>query len=120
MSKRNVQYFLIPYIQAGEEILRTTKNENGLDWDNKTRYYELLEYDKGLIALKKHTSFSMKTRDHLKCIPFTSDNMDSTISYLVKNPLCEVGTEEEAVYLWCVFNANGKPIEMDIPSTNSN
>ena len=64
----------VPFILSGEEMLRDKKGVhnsyespdsiNHLDWDNLERYPQVMEYYKGLIALRKaHPAFHMGSAD---------------------------------------------------------
>ncbi|RII36029.1 type I pullulanase [Clostridium chromiireducens] len=72
----------IPFFQAGEEFLRTKKNEDGsfnhdsynapdsvnsLNWDSVHEYEEIVNYYKGLIKLrKKYRAFRMNSSEEIK------------------------------------------------------
>ena len=64
----------VPFLLSGEEMLRDKKGVhnsyespdsiNHLDWDNLERYPQVMEYYKGLIALRKaHPAFHMGSAD---------------------------------------------------------
>ena len=64
----------VPFMLSGEEMLRDKKGVhnsyespdsiNHLDWDNLERYPQVMEYYKGLIALRKaHPAFHMGSAD---------------------------------------------------------
>ena len=66
----------IPFFQAGEEFARSKGGNdnsynapdsvNRIDWDNKTEYFGLFEYYKGLIELRKsHPAFRFRTADEI-------------------------------------------------------
>jgi pullulanase len=66
----------IPFFQAGEEFARTKYGDhnsyqspdsiNQLEWEKKTQYNDLVEYYKGLIALRKaEPSFRLRTADDI-------------------------------------------------------
>lgn len=72
----------IPFFQAGEEFLRTKKNDDGsfnhdsynapdrvnsLDWSRTYEYKEVVSYYKGLIKLrKKYKAFRMNSSEEIK------------------------------------------------------
>lgn len=72
----------IPFFQAGEEFLRTKKNDDGsfnhnsynagdkinsLEWDRISKYKEVVEYYKGLIKLRrKYRAFRMGSAEEIK------------------------------------------------------
>lgn len=66
----------IPFIQAGDEILRTKYGDgnsykspdvlNQIKWENKYKFKPVYDYYKGLIALRKnHTAFRMTTKEDI-------------------------------------------------------
>ncbi|MBC2457481.1 type I pullulanase [Clostridium beijerinckii] len=72
----------IPFFQAGEEFLRTKKNDDGsfshdsynapdsvnnLEWDRVFEYKEIVNYYKGLIKLrKKYKAFRMNSSEEIR------------------------------------------------------
>ncbi|MES2277780.1 MAG: type I pullulanase [Bacteroidota bacterium] len=87
----------IAFLHAGEEMLRTKKlvansynspdSINELNWSRKTKYKEVFEFYRGVIALRKnHPAFRMPSADmirqHLEFIE-TGDPM--VIAYQLKN-----------------------------------
>ncbi|MGO5137422.1 type I pullulanase [Clostridium butyricum] len=72
----------IPFFQAGEEFLRSKKNEdgsfnhdsynapdkvNGLDWSRAYDYRDIVEYYRGLIKLrKKYRAFRMNSSEEIR------------------------------------------------------
>ena len=80
----------IPFIYAGEELYRDKKgihntyqspdSINQIDWDNKTRYNDIYNYYKGLVALRnQHPAFRMPTQEmvqkHLKFLDVPDKNV---------------------------------------------
>ncbi|MBO8129902.1 MAG: type I pullulanase [Candidatus Marinimicrobia bacterium] len=75
----------IPFIHAGDEFLRTKFGEhnsynlpdeiNKIRWSNKEKYYDVFNYVKGLIKIRKeHPAFRMKTKeDILQNLEFFED-----------------------------------------------
>ena len=67
----------VPVLNAGSDFARTKYGEhnsykspdsiNQLEWERKTTYYNIFEYFKGLITLRKsHPAFRMRTSDEIK------------------------------------------------------
>ena len=71
----------IPFIQAGQEMLRSKPLNSGFDdnsyrspdavnslkWDRKTEYRPVFDYYRGLIAIRKnHEEFRMRTGDEIR------------------------------------------------------
>ena len=67
----------VPFLLSGEEMLRDKKcvhnsfespdSINHLDWDNLERYPQVMEYYKGLIAMRKaHPAFHMGSADMVR------------------------------------------------------
>jgi pullulanase len=86
----------IPFIQGGEEILRTKWGNhnsynagdqvNQLKWERKTRYYDTFKYYQGLIKLRReHSAFRMKNaeeiRNHLHFLPVP----ENTVGFIIKD-----------------------------------
>lgn len=86
----------IPFIHAGDEILRTKYGDdnsyksgdeiNRIRWEWKRDYKAVFEYYKGLIHLRNlHPAFRMRTaeeiRKHLKILPSPGD----TVAYILKD-----------------------------------
>ncbi len=113
----------IPFIQAGQEFLRSKPFPGGmafdhnsykspdainsLKWDRKSEYKSVFEYYKGLIALRKaHTAFRM----------YTNEQVAENLCYLDNLPLNVVGFllrndnifEETIVFI----NPNDYPVKL--------
>ncbi|MBO9204273.1 MULTISPECIES: type I pullulanase [Niastella] len=86
----------VPFLLAGDEMLRTKQGVansfnapdsiNELNWDRKTRYKEVFEYYRGLIALRKqHPAFRMPSAEMIrKHLTFINSSQDSLlVSYLL-------------------------------------
>ena len=86
----------IPFIHAGDEILRTKFGDdnsykssdeiNRIRWNWKKDYKEVFDYYRGLIELRKaHPAFRMRTAEqvqkHFKIIP----SPDDTVAYILIN-----------------------------------
>ena len=113
----------IPFIQAGEEFLRTKySNDNSynapddinqLKWDRKSKYKEVFNYYKELINIRKrHPAFRMKTRDDIQNnLTFLNINENNLIAYIIK---CD-DIEENWKEILIVLNGNNKVKFIDIP-----
>jgi len=86
----------IPFFQAGEELARSKKgndnsynapdNVNMIDWDNKTKYNDLFEYYKGLIALRKaYGAFRLGSSDEIRDKIEFLDTEFLVVAYTVKD-----------------------------------
>ena len=86
----------IPFIQAGEEFLRTKYGNhnsynagdeiNQLKWERKAEYHDIFEYYQGLIKLRrKHPAFRMRNahqvRKHLQFLK----GPENTVAFMLKN-----------------------------------
>ena len=80
----------IPFIFCGEELFRTKQGVgnsykspdaiNAIPWTNKTKYHDLFQYYKELIAIRRaHPAFYLgtaeKVRKHLDFLPVEGDNL---------------------------------------------
>jgi len=109
----------IPFMLSGEEILRTKQGVhnsynspdsiNQIDWNNKTRYKDVYEYYKGLIALRKlHAGFRIGSaeliRQYLHFLPV--GDLQNVIAYRID--AASVGDVSQEITV--IFNGNDKPI----------
>ncbi|MBQ8367036.1 MAG: type I pullulanase [Alistipes sp.] len=114
----------IPFIFCGEEMYRTKLGEkntynlpdkyNAIDWSLKSTYNDLVEYVKGLIALRKaHPAFSLGTaeavRNHLTFI----ENDNAAAVGFVLHDLEGIDTAESIVVL---MNGERESVVFDIPA----
>lgn len=86
----------IPFIQGGEEFLRTKHGNNNsynagdeinhLDWSRKFTYKDVFDYYKGLIALRKaHPAFRMTEENDIRTNLIFLDSPKGTVAFLLKN-----------------------------------
>jgi pullulanase len=86
----------IPFIQGGEEFLRTKYGNhnsynagdhiNQLKWERKTKYFDTFLYYKGLIELrKKHPAFRMKDPEMIKKHLDFIKSEDAAIGFVLKD-----------------------------------
>ena len=114
-----------PFMFAGEEIFRDKKGVhnsykspdsiNAIDWNNKSRYRDLFDYYRQLIALRKaHPAFRMTSQadiaKHLKFDRIDSKKTPNLISYSLNGHANGDPWEEIKV----VFNGADKPKTVDI------
>ena len=93
----------VPFMFNGEEVFRNKKGVhnsfdspdsiNAIDWSLKSKYKDLFDYYKGLIALRKaHPAFRIGRadviREKLKFLPTTRDNV---IAYVLNNHASFIG-----------------------------
>ena len=113
----------VPFMLSGEELLRSKKGVhnsyespdsiNQLDWANKTRYPQVFEYYKNLIALRRHhPAFRLGSADlvrkHLEFLP-TPD--DGVVAFRLKN----YAGRDDWRNIIVVLNANKKTEEVAVP-----
>ena len=113
----------IPFIFCGEEMYRTKLGEkntynmpdkyNAIDWSLKHTYSDLVEYVKGLIALRKaHPAFSLGTaeavRNHLTFI----ENDNGAAVGFVLHDLEGIDSAKTIVVL---MNGSRESVTFDIP-----
>ena len=114
----------IPFIFCGEEMYRTKLGEkntynmpdkyNAIDWSLKHTYSDLVEYVKGLIALRKaHPAFSLGTaeavRNHLS---FIEHENEAAVGFILHD-LEGIDTAKSIVVL---MNGSRECVEFDIPA----
>ena len=113
----------IPFIFCGEEMYRSKRGEkntynmpdeyNAIDWALKSEYSDLVEYCKGLIAMRKeHPAFSLGSaeavREHLSFIECDSD---AAIGFVLGN-LEGIDSAKRIVVL---MNGSRDEVEFEIP-----
>ena len=114
----------IPFIFAGEEVLRDKKNVhntykssdvvNAIDWANKENFLKIFMYYKALIKLRKnHPAFRMGdaelVRKHLKFLPVEVDNV---IAFTLDGQA--VGDSWQEILV--AFSTNNEAVTLKIPS----
>lgn len=112
----------IPFIQAGQEFLRSKPMPGGafdhnswrspdainsLKWDRKSEYRDVFEYYRGLIAFRKaHDAFRMTDRDRIAENMRFLDNLPKGVVGFVLTGDCEL--DEIVVFL----NPNDFPVSL--------
>ena len=115
----------VPFMLSGEELLRTKQGVhnsfespdsiNHLDWSNKTKYPQVFDYYKDLIALRKHhPAFRLGNADlvrkHLEFLK-TPDKM---VAYRLKH----YAGRDDWRNIIVILNANRADAEVTIPEGN--
>ncbi len=118
----------VPFLHAGAEMLRTKQGVensyqspdsiNQLDWSRKTKYLEVFDYYKNLIALRKnHPAFRMPDnamiQKHLSFIELPDSNL---IGYQIIDHANGDSWKNILVY----FNGNKGSMEIEVPKGNWN
>lgn len=120
----------IPFMQAGEEMLRTKVKEDGsfehnsynsgdainqLRWDNldNEEYSAVFEYYKGLIAFRKaHPALRLSTAEDVSANITAVDGIpDSAAAFKINGGVN--GEKSDAIYV--IFNAGKEDAEFSIP-----
>ncbi len=120
----------VPFMQAGEEMLRSKPSEtsatgfdansycspdsvNSLKWDNKGNVSDVYEYYRGLIAFRKaHGALRMTTAEDIQNnLKFVEGTEPNVVAYTIENsPNGEIAEE-----LFVVFNANKESVQVSLP-----
>lgn len=118
----------IPFIFGGEEIFRDKKGVhnsyqspdsiNQINWDNKYTYFDLFNYYKGLITLRKsHSAFRMTSSEmlqkHLQWINFGVPNV---VAFM----LSDNANGDRWKRILVIFNGNRKNVSLQIPTDKWN
>lgn len=113
----------VPFIFCGEELFRTKQGVgnsykspdaiNAIPWTNKTKYHDLFQYYKELIAIRRaHPAFYLgtaeKVRKHLDFLPVEGDN-------LVAFQLKDIQGIDPAQRIIVVLNSNKTSRKVQIP-----
>ena len=120
----------VPFLQAGEEMLRTKPGRHGgfddnsyrspdsvnsLKWAtlDKPEYQDVLSYYKGLIAFRKaHGALRLSTREDVqRCVhPVYCEN-EHCVAFRIDEPEGEI---------FAVFNADAQPVSVSLPDGHWN
>ena len=114
----------IPFIFCGEEMYRSKRGEkntynmpdeyNAIDWALKSKYNDMVEYCKGLIAMRKeHAAFSLGSaeavREHLS---FIESENEAAVGFVLDN-LEGIDSAKRIVVL---MNGSRDVVEFAIPA----
>lgn len=119
----------VPFLQAGEEMLRTKPSQttaggfdensysspdatNSLKWDNKGNVSDVYEYYKGLIAFRKaHGALRMTTAEDIQSnLTFVDGLGANVVAYTIENsPNGEIAED-----IFVIYNANKEPISVSL------
>ena len=118
----------IPFIQAGEELLRSKELEDGtfsensynlpdsvnsIKWDTKGEHLDVYEYYKGLIALRKaHPALRMTTTKEVQDnLNFIETKDESLVAYTIDNS----PNKETAESIFVAYNASKEEKVLSLP-----
>ena len=118
----------IPFIHAGEEMLRSKELEDGtfsensynlpdsvnsLKWEKKASTTDVYDYYKGMIALRKaHPGFRMTTTEEVQnAITFAETGDDSMVAYTISGS----PNGEKAENIFVVYNAGKEEKTIELP-----
>ena len=115
----------VPFMLSGEELLRDKKGVhnsfespdeiNHLDWSNKTRYPQVFEYYKNLIALRQHHSaFRLGNADLVRKHLEFLNAPEGAVAYRLKN----YAGRDDWRDIIVILNANKTNTEVAIPEGN--
>ena len=112
----------IPFMLSGEELLRDKKGVhnsfespdsiNQLNWSNKTRYPQVFDYYKNLIALRKnHPAFRLGNADLVRKHLEFLEAPKSTVAFRLKG----YAGRDDWRNIIVILNANKTAVEVTIP-----
>ena len=113
----------VPFIFCGEEMYRSKRGEkntynmpdeyNAIDWALKSEYSDLVEYCKGLIAMRKeHPAFSLGTADAVReHLTFIENDSEAAVGFILDN-LEGIDSAKRIIVL---MNGSREDVEFDIP-----
>ena len=113
----------VPFMLSGEELLRDKKGVhnsfespdsiNQLDWSHKTKYPQVFEYYKNLIALRKnHPAFRLGNADLVRKHLEFLDAPAGIVAYHLKN----YAGRDDWRDIIVILNANKADVEVTIPN----
>lgn len=120
----------IPFIQAGEELLRSKPSEqeengpvensycssdytNAIRWKNKTVYHDVFLYYKGLIEFRKaHPALRLRTAKEIQeRLTFYDESTENVVMFRIDNRKAADGREQMLV----IYNANKYGVTIPLP-----
>ena len=112
------------FFQAGEEFGRTKFGDensfrsapeiNMLDWSRIAQFHELVEYYRGLIALRKTLpGLCDKSKNAYQRINGQTIHRDGMVSFFVDNRSSD--REQEWITLYIIYNASDAPGTLELP-----
>ena len=116
----------VPFIHAGMEFCRTKNGVsnsykspdsiNQLDWSRKATHFDVFDYVKKLIQLRKnHPAFRIQLSEELrKNIVFCMKYRIGVVSYCIEG--INVGDRWKKIFV--VFNGNSHSVDISIPENN--
>ena len=114
----------IPFIFCGEEMYRSKRGEkntynmpdeyNAIDWALKSQHGDLVEFCKGLIAMRKeHPAFSLGSAELVrKHLTFIENDNEAAVGFVLDN-LEGIDSAKRIVVL---MNGSREGVEFDIPA----
>jgi len=110
-----------PFLHAGSEMLRTKYGEhnsynlpdsiNQLDWNRKNDYYDVFEYYKNLIKLRKaHPAFGMISAEAVRQHLTFQKDTDGLVSYIISDH----ANDDSWKNILVIYNANHKKLNYKI------
>ena len=112
----------IPFIFAGEEVFRTKRGDensyqspdsiNAIDWTYKSRYKDLFDYYKAVIAIRKaHPGFRLATASDVRTHVEFPDAPDNVVVYRIR----ALEGIDSAKSLTVILNGNAESKRVSIP-----
>ncbi len=121
----------VPFMQAGEEMLRSKPNEksetgfdensysspdatNSIKWDNKGNVMDVYEYYKGLIAFRKaHSALRMTTAAAIQNnLTFMTGLDANVVAYTIQGEV----QGETAQNIAVIYNGNPDAVTVNLPA----
>ena len=115
----------VPFMLSGEELLRTKlgvhnsfespDSINHLDWDNRTKYPQVFDYYRNLIALRKnHPAFRLGNADLVRKHLEFLKTPEKIVAYCLKN----YAGRDDWRNIIVILNAGKANMEVSIPKGN--
>lgn len=116
----------VPYLHAGEEFLRTKGGDfnsykapdsvNALDWSRKAEYYEVYNYYKGLIELRKaNPAFRLPDTDAIGNNLLFISSPKNTVAFIIS--FGQVNSWKNTLV---IYNANKTAAAVEVPMAEWN
>lgn len=113
----------LPFLHAGQEFMRSKGGDensfksgdavNAINWEERVRRFDMVEYVRGLIALRKaHPAFRMRTADAVRANLRFLDTPETVVAYAI-NGVAARDTWSEIVV---AHNVGREPVWVGLPA----
>lgn len=113
----------LPFLHAGQEFMRSKGGDensfrsgdqvNAINWEERVRAFDMVEYVRGLIALRKaHPAFRMRTADAVRANLRFLDTPETVVAYAING----VAARDTWTEIVVAHNVAREPVWVGLPA----